>query len=486
MRHIFYIARDGLSHLGARAIYGWRARLAECRFPDAAEAWLNGFRSGTPPTRDDYAALFRYFVTGFLVRRSRLGAHADYVGMGSYNGPAMDRLEGFSRIAPLIAAWLHGGRPHRVALAEGTTVDLIDMLSEGIVAGTRPDSGEYWGDIHHWGQSIVEAADIALSLWLTRELIWEHLPYANRERIAHWLIQVNGKRIPDNNWHLFVAQVNAVLAALDMPHDADAMQFHYQRARRFYRGQGWFRDGEREDEPGYDYYNAWGFHYHLHWLRRIAPGLDSEFIDQAASEFVSTYRYFIGPTGLPILGRSACYRMAAPAPLILAQYYDDRPIPPGEARHALDAVWSYFIRKGAVRRGTVTQGYIKTDARLLEDYSGPASCLWSLRSLVAAFALPDSDAFWQAEPKPLPVEKGDYRVSIGPPGWSVTGDHATGTVTIETSSTASPTLEGYRLVDRLLDPLRRKPRRPKNIQAKYHRSRYDSTSPYGLGVTNDS
>lgn len=480
VRRAIATARDGIDLLAGRAGLGWRGLLGERRFPRSAEALLGGFMTDAPPTLEAYTALFRYFITGFMVRRSRLGAYADYAGMGSYNGPAMDRLEGFSRIAPLVAAWLHGGRPSRLAMANGANVDLVDILRTGILAGTHPRSGEYWGDIRHWSQAIVEAADIALSLWLTRAQLWDSLPDEDRGRIGRWLMQVNGKRIPDNNWHLFVTQVNAVLAALGMPHDADEARRHYQRAKAFHRAQGWFRDGERDDEPGYDYYNAWGFHYHLQWLRRIDPALDAQFIDRAFREFLAVYRYFIGPSGLPMLGRSACYRMAAPVPLILAQQGDDGPIPPGEARRALDVVWSYFIRHGAVRRGNITQGYLASDARLLEDYSGPASCLWSLRSLVAAFALPDSDAFWRAAPTLLPVEQGDYRIPVGPTGWTVVGDRATGSVAIETSSTASPPLLAVGRADQLLDPFRRKPRRPKNTPAKYYRRRYDSASPYGL------
>lgn len=485
MRRAVASTWDGLVMLGGRVGLGWHGLLGEWRFPRSAEALLGGFMTDAPPTLEAYAALFRYFITGFMYRRSRLGAYADYAGMGSYNGPAMDRLEGFSRIAPVAAAWLHGGRPRQIPMADGATVDLVDILRTGIHAGTDPASAEYWGDIRHWSQAIVEAADIALSLWLAREQLWEDLPDGDRKRIGRWLIQVNGKHIPDNNWHLFVAQVNAVLSALDLPYDADALKHHYARSKAFYRGQGWFRDGEREDEPGYDYYNAWGFHYHLQWLRRIDPALDPVFIDQTGREFVAVYRYFIGPSGLPMLGRSACYRMAAPAPLILAQQAKWDLLPPGEARRSLDVVWQYFIHHGAVRRGNVTQGYFGTDPRLLEDYSGPASCLWSLRSLVAAFALPDSDTFWQAEPTPLPVERGDYRLPVGPTGWTVVGDHATRSVAIETGSTRSPSLEGYARADRLLDFFRRKPRRPKNTRAKYYRSRYDSTSPYGLGEISD-
>jgi hypothetical protein len=466
--------------VAGRAAMAWRSRLGDRRFPAAAEALLSGLQHEDAPSRDAYAALFRYFMTGFAARRSRLGAHADYAGMGSYNGPAMDRLEGFSRIAPLAAAWLHGGRPRRIALADGHEADLVEMLKAGLAAGTDPAGAEYWGGIGHWSQAVVEAADVALSLWLTRAQLWDALHADERRRIGQWLIQVHGKRIPDNNWHLFVVQVDCILEALGLPHDRAARDEHYRRARSFHRGQGWFRDGERDDTPGFDYYNAWGFHYHLQWLRRIDPDRDGAFIDQALREFLAVYRHFIGPAGLPMLGRSACYRMAAPAPLIQGLAVAGSGVSPGEARRALDVVWQYFLRRGAVRRGNVTQGYGGPDARLLEDYSGPASCLWSLRSLVAAFALPDSSPFWQAAPEPLPVERSDYRIAVPATGWTVLGRKASRTITIETGCAGLPALAGYALADRWRGAFARLPHRPKNTEAKYHRARYESTAPYGL------
>jgi hypothetical protein len=472
--------QNSISLLGARTLFKWRGLLARRRFPRSAEALLSGFLSDAPPKRQAYVDLFRYFMTGFMTRRSRLGAYADYSGMGSYNGPAMDRLEGFSRIAPMAAAWLLGGRTPEIALVDGKKLNLVKMLKAGILAGTDPASSEYWGDIKHWGQAIVEAADIALALWLTRTQLWDTLTHDECSQIGRWLIQVNGKSIPDNNWHLFVVQVNAVLATLGAPHDAAESERHYQRTKAFYRGQGWFRDGERDDAPGFDYYNAWGFHYHLQWLRRIAPELDGDFIDGAFREFVTVYRSLISPDGLPMLGRSACYRMAAPAPLIFAHESLPDVVSPGVAKRALDVVWQHFIRHGAVMQGNVTQGYFGSDPRLLEDYSGPASCLWSLRSLVAAFALPDDHTFWGAKPEPLPVEQGDYRIPVGPTGWTVVGDHATGSVIIETGNSDDPALQPTSPVNLILDFFRHKPCRTKNTAAKYYRARYDSRVPYGI------
>ncbi len=375
------------------------------------------------PSAESYGRLFLYFLEGFLACRSPMGATARYPGMFSSNGRAMDDLEGFSRLAPMIAAWLHGGRPSDITLEGRGSVDLVDLLRTGIVAGTDPASREYWGDIKHWGQAVVEAADVALTLWLTKSQVWNGLAAAEQERIGRWLGQVNGKRIPDNNWHLFVAQVNAVLAALDQPSDPEEMQRHYLRARSFHIGDGWFKDGDMPGRPSFDYYNAWGFHYQLQWLRRIAPGLDPEFIDTALAEFVGNYKHFLGPRGFPMIGRSACYRMAAPVPLIFAQEDRRCAVSPGEARRALDVTWQYFIRNGALAQGNVTQGYFRADPRLLENYSGPASCLWSLRSLIVALSLRPDSPFWIAAPEPLPVERGDFELQLRQPGWTLIGNH---------------------------------------------------------------
>jgi hypothetical protein len=470
--------RRALLLFAARAALHWRGVRAEHRVPHAAELMLEEFRRHDAPSCEAYASLFRYFMTGFAARRSALGAGADYAGMDSYNGPAMDRLEGFSRVAPLVAAWLHGGRDAAIDLPGGESLDLVAVLKSGLLAGTDPASPEYWGGIKHWGQAIVEAADIALALWLSRDVLWNALAAHERQRIGDWLIQVNGRRLPDNNWHLFVVQTNAVLASLEMPYDAAALQTHYERSKSFYRGNGWFTDGELDDAPGFDYYNAWGFHYQLQWLRRILPEFDSQFIDGALREFVAVYRYFIGPAGFPMMGRSTCYRMAAPVPLVFAQERHPDVVSAGQARRALDVIWRHFISRGALRRGNVTQGYFRTDARVIESYSGPASCLWSLRSLVAAFALPDNSDFWQSPPEPLPVELGDYRIEVAPPGWTIVGNQASGTVTLLTGHKGFPPLAAMSQGEKLLGLFFEKPPRPKNIPAKYCREKYVSTSPY--------
>lgn len=437
-----------------------------------------GFEPGTAPDAVAYANLFRYFLEGFERHRSRSGARAHYPGLPSGHGRAIDGLEGFSRSAPLWGAWVRSGRPRAVTLSNGRAVDLADTFRRGLLAGTDPASRDYWGAIRDRDQRIVEAADIALALWLFRDTVWEELPVPERERVVSWLRQVHGKDVWDNNWHLLPVLVDAVLGALGRGGDEAGARAHYERFKTFHRGDGWFSDG-----PGdvFDYYVAWGIHYPLAWLRRIDPSWDPDFLAGASADFLGGYRHLMGPSGFPILGRSVCYRMAAPAPLVLGQETDPSIVSPGEARRALDAVWSHFISRGALRGGNVTQGYHGDDPRVLDNYSGPASGLWSARSLVAAFSFPEDSPFWRSAAGELPVERGSYRLDLAAPGWRVTGVRETGAIAIEVlrnPEKPDEPLEEYGPRKRLAGWLLGRASRPENRKAKYGRRFYRSDRPF--------
>ena len=441
------------------------------------EALLEPFREREAPDRDHYRGLVAYFAEGWLRGRSALGARVSYRGYASSRGRVCDLLEGFARMVPLFGAWVEGGRGPVLPLAEGRTLDVADAFRRGMLAGTDPASPEYWGTIGNHDQRAVESADLALALWFFRDDVWGDLRDADRSQLAAWLAQVERVRMPDNNWHLFVVLVSVVLHRLGHAADLAGARRHYERVKEFYLGDGWFKDGER---GRVDYYNAWGFHYALHWLDQIDPEWDPAFIRGAAAEFLEVYRFLMGPEGFPVMGRSVCYRMAAPTPLIAGHGSHPGIVSAGEARRALDATWTHFIRQGALRRGNATQGYHHADPRILDNYSGPASCLWSLRSLVAAFALPDSAPFWNAAPEPLPVETADYSITVPATGWAIIGRHLERDITLHIpQAEAHPaTLEPYGVRRRLAALLKREPRRPENEHAKYGQSAYSSSRPF--------
>ena len=104
--------------------------------------------------------------------------------------------------------------------------------------------------------------------------------------------------------------------------------------------------------------------------------------------------------------------MAAPAPLVAAATREMDSVSPGMARRALDCVWKYFIKKGAIHHGKITQGYWQEDLNLLDNYSGPGSSLWSTRSLAIAFFNPPQAKFWTKPLEDLPIEHDNYTVLI--------------------------------------------------------------------------
>lgn len=451
-------------------------------FPRVADQRLEPFQTaGASFTEPEYAGLFSYFVDGFLAYRTPEGTGAAYPGwpMGD-EGTDRDRslavLEGFSRVAPLLAAWLKSGRPAQVALASGSTTDVAALLREGILQGTDPEAAGYWGAID--SSRIVEAADIALAIRLSRAAVWQNLSPDQQRQVAVWLYGVNGKQTVDNNWHLFVVLVNVVLDDLGMPADLDEAERRYARFKSFHVGDGWFRDGPSGD---FDYYNAWGIHYPLFWIREIQPGWDPVFLRSALARFAARYKYFFGPNGIPAMGRSVCYRGAAPAPLLAAALDGSGAVSVGEARRALDLTWGFLVRNGAVADGAMTQGYCGADPRILDAYSGPASCLWSLRSLVVAFSVPATAPLWQSAGEPLPVERGDFSVDIAPVEWRIAGTAATGEVRLfigPNRGKPPPALKEYPLYRRVTDALLCRSRRPENHAAKYDAESYSSLTPF--------
>lgn len=435
------------------------------------------FSEGSSENERKYDYLFSYFVTGFLLYRGNYPSLAYYPGAPSRQGQHIDSMEGFSRIMPVICSWLSSGREKKITTLTGDLVDLEDIIKSGLISGTDQASKGYWGRISDKDQRICEAADIALSIWLVRDTVWLKLDKEERRNVINWLLSVNNKEISDNNWHLFPVIVNQVIASLGYDSDSGSSEAHYSRFKSFYRGDGWFSDGPHDV---FDYYNAWSIHYKLFWLDKINPKFDPDFIHETLKIFLKNYIYFFSPQGIPILGRSICYRMAASSPLIAGHIEDSKLVPGGLARRAFDSLWSHFIAKGSVVKGNVTQGYCKQDLRFLDNYSGPASCLWALRSLVMAFTCTQSSAFWTDREKPLPVETSDYRISIPSIGWTVTGIKKSQEIIISTGKPRKNNLhiDNFTQIRKIAGFLLGRPFRPKNQFAKYELSQYSSKNPF--------
>lgn len=342
--------------------------------------------------------------------------HAYYPGRPSQQSARTDAMEGASRLLPTLAAWLHaeGQAESKLTLQDGRQLAPAAIIHAAFLAGTDPRHPGFWGTLHDCDQRICESADLALTLWLSREHVWQRYASDEQAQIVAWFRQVDNLITVDNNWHLFPLTVQCVLKALTGVDYIDHKK--YARIKEFHVGAGWFRDGA---QGNYDYYNAWGFHYSLYWLDQILPEFDPAFIRGTLAEFVGSYRYLFTAQGFPFFGRSACYRLAVAAPLIAAA--DHGTLPPGEVKRAFGTSLSYFIANGALEAGIPTQGLFGHDDRLTDNYSGPASSLWSLRALNVALYCGDRCGLWRAQALPLPVEQDDFTLMVSPIGLQLQG-----------------------------------------------------------------
>jgi hypothetical protein len=450
--------------------------------PDAADSAIKQLFLGAGQSDEQrYEALFGYFLTSTLAATDQAGSRVHYAGAPSMAGYKVGGMEGFVRTGTLLAAWVASGRdPVFVDKSSGTRTDLVDYLRHGLLVGTDPASRGYWGRIRSGDQRIVEAADVARIVWMTREQIWQKLEPAQQTRIAAWLRQVDGADTPANVWLLFTVTVDRVLHSLGQPGFPAYAQSQYAKFKQNYLSNGWFND----PPEGVDFYGAWGYDYELFWIDQVDPQFDHEYIHGILRDAAELDAHLISPAGIPIMGRSICYRTAVPVPLIAAVLAGETTTTTaGLARRGLDATWRYFVANGALQGGGLTQGYFGTDLRFLDLYSGPGSCAWGQRSLLLALLNKQNSDFWAVPQQPLPVEQADYRLDYEKLGWTISGSKADGEITIEIPKNRDkpqPVPVPYSLWRHLLEPLLCRPFRPQNEAVGYERARYSALHPYVL------
>lgn len=460
-----------------RPVEGWRARAVAPAVLTAESAALSArLARSEAPAASNYDALAGHFAAGVRAYRSAGAARVVYPGLPGSRGLTVEGFEGFARSAPLLAAWARH-RGGSIPLGDGTAFDAIGHLHAGLAAGSDPDGPEFWGWPEDLDQRIVEAGDIAVTVWLLEEA-GAPLPPPRQARLLDWLEAHLGRATYGGNWHLFPLLIGAVLArAGRAPHPILAEHARALAAMRL--PGGWFTEGHAGIP---DLYNAWEMHHHGPLLARMAGPEAPGFLEPALRDFAPGYLHLFAPEGFPLWGRSLSYRFAVAAPLILAAGLHPPAVAPGAARRALDVSWRRFAAEGGIAGGTVTQGPLgAARPELVENYCGRASPLWSLRSLVAAYLLPPAHPFWTGPPAPLPVEQGDFTLRLEGPALTVRGEAATGRVTLAfdagAAAPAAPPLETHGPLRRLAEALLRRPLRPDNYARKYHAAEYRSDNP---------
>ncbi|MFE9115668.1 DUF2264 domain-containing protein [Streptomyces collinus] len=344
-------------------------------------------------------------------------------GRPSHSGPWSDGLEGFAR-SFLLAAFRIAGSGGR------ETPGLIERYAAGLASGTDPRSPDHWPPVTDRSQPMVEAASVAIALHETRPWIWDRLDDRVRQRIADWLGGFLGAVVNDSNWRLFQVITEEFLASVGAPHSRGEIDAGLARLEDWYRGDGWYTDG---DGRKFDYYNAWALHlYPVLWARIAGPRADPLLVAGHRARlrtFLHDHQHFFGGDGAPVhQGRSLTYRFGTTAPLWAGVLADATPLPPGRTRRLASGALRHFAERGVPdERGLLTLGWYRPFLPVAQRYSGPASPYWASKAFLGLL-LPADHPVWTAPEEPGPVETGDVRLALPAPGWLLHSTAADGIV----------------------------------------------------------
>ncbi|MCO1576822.1 DUF2264 domain-containing protein [Crossiella sp. SN42] len=377
-------------------------------------------------TRDHWVAAADGLLSAAWRWATPRGALLDLPGRPSGSGVRSDGLEGYARTflaAAFRVAGQDGADPH----------GWIGRYAEGLAAGTatpgRADA-ESWPVIRDHdvqGQPMVESASVALSLRLTRRWLWDNLDPAVQDRAADWLHDSLTHVPAPCNWYFFPYAVAGFLESVGRAdeHTRRARERALELLETWYRGQGWYADG---DGRAFDHYNGWALH--------LYPVLDQHLAGEGETvhgarlrEHLDGFSLLFAGNGAPIhFGRSLSYRFAAVTAVGLGALTGHTPLRPGVSRRLMSGSLRYFLDRGALTEdGLLSLGWHGPHEPTLQHYSGPASPYWASKSFLCLLAPPEHPLWTEVE-QPAPSEGPDRVVALPGPGLLVQSTRADGLV----------------------------------------------------------
>lgn len=331
-------------------------------------------------TRRHWEAVADGLLAAVEPYRSADGAEIRLPGRASWT--ECDGMEGFARTFLIAAFRVAGGGPQK----------LLAPYKPGFVAGPG-----VWPGVVEKHQPMVEAASLALGLWLTREHLWDALSEDEQERLAAYLTTAFDREPVDNNWWLFPVTVGGFLASVGRHEKAsqEAIERGLARIEAWYVGDGWYTDGERRS---FDHYNGWAMHLYP-VLYGLLSGTAMPEHRARLREFLGSFSLMFGAQGETLyMGRSVTYRFASVASLMLGAVTGDTPLSPGATRRLGSGAVKYFLEHGALSpEGLLTLGWYGPHEPSLQDYSGSGSPYWAAKAFVGLLAPADHPLWTDVE-----------------------------------------------------------------------------------------
>ena len=340
----------------------------------------------------------------------------------SSHGKKIDKIEAITRSFPLWAILSHAcSESDEIIILE----DFGDFYKKVLHSIFNRDSRDYLGDPNNYHQYLVEAADLALGLYISKDHFWDTLDQITKESIASWLTKAFYCKFHDSNWLLFKALIGACALELGIFVDKSEIKLTTSRFFEFFRDSGWISDIHPNYGFAYDYYTSWQMYYSLYWIKKINQRYLPRNFSNELQEFSTHINMLATPKGLPVFGRSIIYRFAIPcAPLVASLMHGGNYS--FDAKSTLDTLWGFLLKNGAYGHGKFTSGYLEQDYSIIDTYSGPNSVLWGTRVLVLAFLHEETDQFWNSNLLFENKKVSDFEIVCGSTLIILSGDSISG------------------------------------------------------------
>ena len=349
-------------------------------------------------------------------------------GRPSAAGIRSDGIEGFAR-SFLIAAPLLAGRAE-------DPYDHAGWYARGLAAAMAPDGPDRWGraigvdEIRQWNgtpQPIVEAANLAFGLAVSRPQVWDRLDDKLRDQTAEWLTHHAVKHGSDNNWLLFTAVIEAFVTSAGYEVPGGHAQADVELFESWYLGDGWFNDGPISPATGHgnrvDHYNSWVIHPFLWQWYQLSeqPAEGRERYLRRLGEFADSYALLFAPDGSPLhQGRSLTYRQAVLGGLWTAALAGVGSETAGATRRLASGVLRRFaLESGVGMDGPPSRGWSAAEfLPMCQVYSGPGSPYFAGMGFLGLAASADHP-LWTEPEQPQPSERGDCVRTLHAVGWVI-------------------------------------------------------------------
>lgn len=310
------------------------------------------------------------------------------------------KLEGFCRTL-FLAAPLLKEQPDLVL----NDIKVADYYRHQLLNLINPQSPSF---IKHRdggaSQILVEFGALAISLSVAKDVLWEPLTQAQKDKLAATMLSYGNGPTISSNWMFFNVFVISFFKEQGYEVNDWRMEDCLKKLLALYRGEGWYNDA-----PAYDYYSMWAFQMY----GPIWADMYGHFYPEYAAQFkknlldiVDNYPYMFNAKGeMNMWGRSIPYRFGATVPLAMLGYAEDPNINYGWMRRIASATLLQFLENPEFLEDNVpTLGFYGPFEPAVQIYSCRASVYWCAKAFLSLL-LPEDNIYWTAKENNGPWEK---------------------------------------------------------------------------------